>query len=105
MLRAALAIQKIIQVTKPTAMIESDAADQLLGLEGEALGPEGQGGTEGEGDDHGDADAEPDRGQQVAAVGLDQVGDEDADDERGFETLAQARSGSWRTSILDPSRR
>ena len=30
------------------------------------------------------------RGQQVAPVGLDQVGDQDADDERGLEALAQA---------------
>ena len=40
--RAAAAIQKIIQVTKPTATIESAAADRLLGLEGQAAGAEGE---------------------------------------------------------------
>ena len=37
----------------------------------------------------GDADPDPERRQQVAAPGLDQVRDEDADDQRGLETLAQ----------------
>ena len=37
----------------------------------------------------GQPDAHPDRGQQVAPVGLDQVGDQDADDERRLEALAQ----------------
>ena len=37
-----------------------------------------------------DADAEPDPREQVAAVGLDQVGDQDADDQGRLEPFAQA---------------
>ena len=37
-----------------------------------------------------DPHPDPDPGQQVAAVGLDQVGDQDADDERGLKAFAQA---------------
>ena len=66
------------------------AADQLLGLEGQALRTEGQREAEAERDADRDADADPDPGQQVAAVGLDQIGDQDADDERRLEALAQA---------------
>ena len=36
------------------------------------------------------ADPRPDPGQQVAAIGLDEVGDEDGDDQRRLEALAQA---------------
>ena len=37
-----------------------------------------------------DADAEPDPGQQVPPVGLDQVSDQDADHQGGLEALAEA---------------
>ena len=40
--------------------------------------------------DDGDGDAEPDGREPVAVSGLDQVGDQDADDEGGLEALTQA---------------
>ena len=85
--RAAFAIQKIIQVTNPTATMEK-AADQFLGLN-EPPGPEGERRAKG-GYGNRNADADPDLGQEVAAIGLHQVGDEDADYERGLQAFAQA---------------
>ena len=87
--RAWRAIQKTIQVTKPTAMIERMPPRRLLGLEGQALRSEGEQGAEGEGEHDGRGDAAPDAGEQVAAFGLDEVGDQDDDDEAGLEPLAQ----------------
>ncbi len=66
------------------------AADRLLRLEGQAARPVEQGESERERDEHGESDAEPDPRQQAAPVGLDQVRDEDADHEGGFESLAEA---------------
>ena len=43
-----------------------------------------------------DPDTEPDPGQQVATVGLHQVGDQDADDQGRLEALHAGRSGSSR---------
>jgi hypothetical protein len=64
-------------------------ADGLLRLERQTLRPEREGRAEGERDCDREADARPDRGEEVAPVSLDDVGDEDADDERGLEAFAQ----------------
>ena len=66
------------------------AADGLLRLEGETPWPEGEQRAEPDGDDDGDGDAQPDARQQLAAIGLDQVGHEDADDQRGLEAFTQS---------------
>ena len=67
------------------------AADELLRLEAEPVRAEGEQRRRAprESSD-GEADAEPDAAEHVAAVDLDDVGDQDADDERGFEAFAQA---------------
>ena len=88
--RAALAIQKIIQVTKPTATIDSAPPISSWASKVSPFGPKVRAAPKAEGDDDGDADAQPDPRQQVTAVGLDQVGDEDADHQGGLEALAQA---------------
>jgi hypothetical protein len=49
----------------------------------------GEEGTEREGDDDGDSDPGPDAGEEVAPLGLDEVGDEDYHDEAGLQPLAQ----------------
>ena len=87
--RAARAIQKIIQVTKRDRDDREAAADQLLGLEGEAAGAEGERRAEGQADRDRQRDAGPDPREQVSPVGLDEVGDEDAHDERSLEPLTQ----------------
>ena len=71
-------------------MIDRMPPRRLLRLEGQAARPEGEQRAEGQRDDHGDGDAGPDAGDQVAAVGLDQVGDQDDHDQAGLEPLAQA---------------
>ena len=65
------------------------APDQLLGLEGEPARAVGQRRPEGEADRDRDRDPGPDPGQQVGALGLHQVGHQDAHDERGLEPLAE----------------
>ncbi len=66
------------------------AAERLLCLEGQLGGAELQYRADGQAQADGDAHAEPDRRQFAAVVGLDEVGDEDADHEAGFQALAQA---------------
>ena len=88
--RAVRRIQKTIQVTKPTATIDRvppkrSCASKLSWLRGE-----GQQGPEGEAEGDRGRDAEPDGREPVAVSGLDQVGDEDADDEGRLEALTQA---------------
>ena len=87
--RAALAIQKIIQVTKPTATIDSDAADASCASKVRPRGPNVSSAPKRERDGDRERHAGPDPGEQVATVGLDQVGDEDADDQGCLEAFAQ----------------
>ena len=67
-----------------------DSADELLGLEGQRVGAEGQDGADAERQDNGEADARPQPRQHVAPADARDIRDEDADDERGFEAFAQA---------------
>jgi hypothetical protein len=66
------------------------AADDLLGLEGESVGAEGQHGAESEGEGDRGTDAEPEAGEDVTSADLDHVGDEDADHESGLEALPES---------------
>ena len=66
-----------------------DAADDLLGLECQGLGAPGQDGAQSQGQKGGEPHTEPQLGEDIAALGLDEVGGDDADDERGLETLSQ----------------
>ena len=63
------------------------AAENLLSLEGEGLGPPGQDGAGGQRQEGGQPDADPQLGQSVTAVGFDQVGDDNADDKSRLQTL------------------
>ena len=54
------------------------------------MGAEGEGGAEGERDERRGSHPEPDAGQNIPAIDLDEVGHEDADDERGLEAFAEA---------------
>ena len=66
------------------------AAEDLLRLEAQAVRPEGEDApTPSEMSDRA-GDADPELRQHVAAADLVEVGDEDADDEAGFEAFAQA---------------
>ena len=64
-------------------------AQDLLRLERQGLGAPREDDAQQERDRGGDRDAEPHLGEHVAAPALDEVRDEDADDERGLEALAQ----------------
>lgn len=75
---------------RPTATIESVPPIASLRLEGQPSGTEGQRCAEGERHDHRSCDAGPELGEQVTALGLDEVRHKDADDESGFEALAEA---------------
>ena len=66
------------------------AADRLLRLEAEAAGPEREQRAEPDGDRCRRRDARPQGPEEVATLGLHEVGDEDADNERRLEALAQA---------------
>ena len=82
-------IQKTIQVTKPTATIDSvppsascavndsDAEEKVRTAPNARLSADGG------------ADAGPDQRQAVAPPGAHEVRDEDADDQRGLQPLAQ----------------
>ena len=103
--RAARAIQKIIQVTKPTATIDRMPPISSWASKVSPRGPKVSSAPKARLTADRDADAEPDPRQQVPAVGLDEVGDQDADDQRGLEALAQAdqvvreHGGSLRASL------
>ena len=89
MCRAVRAIQKIIQVTRPTATIDSVPPMASCASNDSPDGPNVSSAPKPSDDGDRDADAGPQRGQLVAAPGLDQVRDEDADDQRGLEAFAQ----------------
>ena len=59
MVRAVLPIQKTIQVTNPTATMRERAAEDLLGLEAQAVRTPGEQRADAERHDERDADAEP----------------------------------------------
>ena len=88
--RAARAIQKIIQVTKPTATIDRMPPISSWASKVRPRGPKVSSAPKASETTTATATPSPDARQQVSTVGLHQVGDQDADDERGLEALAQA---------------
>ena len=88
--REALFIQKIIQVTNATAMIDMIAAEALLRLEGEVRRGELQQRPDGHAQPDGEADPGPDEADVALSSGPDEVGHEDADHESGLEAFAQS---------------
>ena len=90
--REALRIQKIIQVTKPTARIDitppivSWAVNERGGQRGDELQQSPGGGSDGQGR----ADTDPDQFEAITMPGLDQEGGEDADDQRGLESFSES---------------
>ena len=65
------------------------AAEDLLGLEAQGVGAEGQDEAEAERQTDGQADAEPQARQHVASLRANEERDEDADDQGGLETLTE----------------
>ena len=65
-------------------------AEALLRLEAQVVAREGQQGTEGEADHQRHRDTDPHEPHPTPVAGLDQVGDQDADDQRRLEAFAQA---------------
>ena len=65
------------------------AAERLLRLRGESVRAEGEQGADAERDDDRGGDPDPQLRQDVAAVDLVEIGDQDADDEAGFEAFTQ----------------
>jgi hypothetical protein len=65
------------------------AGEQLLGREGERGGGELEGGPDGQAERDRGRHPQPHRAEAVAVAGLDQVGDQDADDQGGLQALAQ----------------
>jgi hypothetical protein len=66
------------------------SAEDLLGLERQAVGAESQDCTEAEGEHDRQRDAGEHPPYGVFATELSEIGDEDADDERGLEPLTEA---------------
>ena len=66
------------------------AADQLLGLEGQLAGAEGEQRADADGEQDRGGDPGPDVPEGPAAVGLDEERDQDDDDEGRFETLTKS---------------
>ena len=92
--RAAVRIQNTMPVTKPTAMIDGDPADELLLLEGQLAGAVGEQRRRGRPRaTTAAADPEPDVLQRVPPVRLDEERGEDDDDECRFEAFAQPDEG------------
>ena len=87
--RAARAIQKIIQVTKPTATIDRLPPISSCASKVRPRGPKVSAAPKARLTRDGERDPGPDPRQEVAPVGLDQVGDEDAHDEGRLQPLAQ----------------
>ncbi len=69
--------------------------------EGEAVGAEGEHRADAEGEDDRQRDAGPERRQHVATAEARQVGDEDADDERGFEAFTEADEEGGEHGVTD----
>ncbi len=67
-MREAVAIQKIIQVTSPTATMERLPPMNSWASNGQALGAEGEEGAEAERDGNRECDAGPDPAEQVTAA-------------------------------------
>ena len=83
------AIQKIIQVTNTTAMIDRIPPNRSWSRQVMSREVKVEHGAEAEGEGDRQSHTDPDPRQQVAPFDLDEVGDEDADDQRSLEALAQ----------------